>query len=72
LTYALGHLPATVTSVVLLTIAPLTAVFAFGIFGERMTLAQIAGGAFVIVGVWVVSRTAKVEARDYEPFSAIG
>jgi hypothetical protein len=37
-----------------------------------MTLAQIAGGAFVIVGVWVVSRTAKVEARDYEPFSAIG
>ena len=72
LTYALGHLPATVTSVVLLTVAPLTAVFAFGIFGERMTLAQIAGGAFVIVGVWVVSRTAKVEARDYEPFSAIG
>ena len=72
LTYALGHLPATVTSVVLLTVAPLTAVFAFGIFGERMTLAQIAGGAFVMAGVWVVSRTAKVEARDYEPFSAIG
>jgi len=72
LTYALGHLPATVTSVVLLTVAPLTAVFAFGIFGERMTLAQIAGGLFVIAGVWVVSRTAKIEARDYEPFSAIG
>jgi drug/metabolite transporter (DMT)-like permease len=72
LTYALGHLPATVTSVVLLTVAPLTAVFAFGILGERMTLAQIAGGLFVMVGVWVVSRTSKVEARDYEPFSAIG
>jgi drug/metabolite transporter (DMT)-like permease len=72
LTYALGHLPATVTSVVLLTVAPLTAVFAFGILGERMTLAQIAGGVFVIAGVWVVSRTSKVEARDYEPFSAIG
>jgi drug/metabolite transporter (DMT)-like permease len=72
LTYALGHLPATVTSVVLLTVAPLTAVFAFGIFGERMTLEQIAGGVFVIAGVWVVSRTSKVEARDYEPFSAIG
>jgi drug/metabolite transporter (DMT)-like permease len=72
LTYALGHLPATVTSVVLLTVAPLTAVFAFGILGERMTLAQIAGGVFVMVGVWVVSRTSKVEARDYEPFSAIG
>jgi drug/metabolite transporter (DMT)-like permease len=72
LTHALGHLPATVTSVVLLMVAPLTAAFAFGIFGERMRLAQIAGGAFVMAGVWVVSRTSKVEARDYEPFSAIG
>ncbi len=72
LTYALGHLPATVTSVVLLTVAPLTAVFAFGLFGERMTLAQVAGGVFVIAGVWVVSRAPAVEPRDYEPFSAIG
>jgi drug/metabolite transporter (DMT)-like permease len=72
LTYALGHLPATVTSVVLLTVAPLTAVFAFGIFGERMKLAQIAGGLFVIAGVWVVSRVPAVDPRDYEPFSAIG
>jgi drug/metabolite transporter (DMT)-like permease len=56
LTYALGHLPATVTSVVLLTVAPLTAVLAFGLFGERMRLLQIVGGLFVIVGVWIVSR----------------
>jgi drug/metabolite transporter (DMT)-like permease len=64
LTYALGHLPATVTSVVLLTVAPLTAVFAFGIFGERMTVAQIVGGLFVIVGVWVVSRAGGTMPRD--------
>ena len=55
LTYALGHLPATVTSVVLLAGAPLTALFAFGLFGERMTLVQIVGGAFVMVGVGIVS-----------------
>ena len=56
LTYALGHLPATVTSVVLLAVAPLTALLAFGLFGERMTLPQIVGGVFVIAGVWIVSR----------------
>ncbi len=55
LTYALGHLPATVTSVTLLAIAPLTAVLAFLIFGERMTMLQIFGGTLVLAGVWVVS-----------------
>jgi drug/metabolite transporter (DMT)-like permease len=56
LTYALGHLPATVTSVILLAGAPLTACFAFLALGERIALLQIAGGTFVIVGVWIVSR----------------
>jgi drug/metabolite transporter (DMT)-like permease len=55
LAYALGHLPATVTSVVMLAVAPLTALFAFGLFGERMTLLQILGDGFVILGVWIVS-----------------
>lgn len=55
LTYALGHLPATVSSVILLAVAPLTAVFAFMIFKERMTAVQILGGGLVLVGVWIVS-----------------
>jgi drug/metabolite transporter (DMT)-like permease len=55
LTYALGHLPATVSSVILLAVAPLTAVFAFVLFKERMTLVQILGGGLVLVGVWIVS-----------------
>jgi drug/metabolite transporter (DMT)-like permease len=66
LTYALGHLPATVTSVVLLAVGPLTAVFAFGLFGERMTLLQIVGGVFVIFGVWIVSRVPAVVPQDSE------
>jgi drug/metabolite transporter (DMT)-like permease len=56
LTYALGHLPVTVTSVVLLAGAPLTALFALLLLGERIAPLQIAGGMFVIVGVWIVSR----------------
>ncbi|HEX3967710.1 MAG TPA: DMT family transporter [Edaphobacter sp.] len=55
LTYALGHLPATVTSVILLAVAPLTAGFAYVIFGERMTMIQVFGGVLVLIGVWVVS-----------------
>jgi drug/metabolite transporter (DMT)-like permease len=55
LTYALGHLPATVTSLILLASAPLTAVFALFIFAERMTFIQIFGGGLVLLGVWIVT-----------------
>jgi drug/metabolite transporter (DMT)-like permease len=61
LTYALGHLPVTVSSILWLTIAPLTAVFAWLIFGERMTPIEVAGGALVLTGVWIVGREEKAE-----------
>jgi drug/metabolite transporter (DMT)-like permease len=56
LTYALGHLPATSTSVTMLAVAPLTALLALILFGERMTLLQVAGGVLVLVGVWMANR----------------
>jgi drug/metabolite transporter (DMT)-like permease len=55
LTYALGHLPATVSSVILLAVAPLTALFAFMLFKEHMSQVQLLGGGLVLVGVWIVS-----------------
>ncbi len=55
LTYALGHLPTTMTSVLLLAVAPLTAIFALILFGERMTMWQLLGGALVLIGVWIAS-----------------
>jgi len=66
LTYALGHLPVTVSSVLWLTIAPLTAVFAWMIFGERMSPMEIAGGALVLTGVWIVGRREKVDVPQVE------
>lgn len=51
LTYALGHLSSTVTSVTLLLIAPLTAVIALVLFGESVGGAQIIGGILVLAGV---------------------
>jgi drug/metabolite transporter (DMT)-like permease len=51
LTYALGHLSSTVTSVTLLLIAPLTAVIALVLFGESIGGSQILGGVLVLIGV---------------------
>jgi len=56
LTYALGHLPATVTSVSLLTQGPLTAVLAALLLHETLSAAQVAGGILVLVGVGVAHR----------------
>jgi drug/metabolite transporter (DMT)-like permease len=56
LTYALGHLPATVTSVTLLIQGPLTAILAAWLLGEPLTSALILGGALVLFGVGLANR----------------
>jgi len=56
LTFALGHLPATITSVSLLTQGPLTAVMATIFLGEELTTSQILGGALVLSGVALAHR----------------
>ena len=56
LTYALGHLPATLTSVSLLTQGPLTAGMAAILLGEPLSLAQIVGGLLVLAGVGLAHR----------------
>jgi len=56
LTYALGHLPATLTSISLLTQGPLTAAMAAVLLGEPLSLAQILGGVLVLAGVALAHR----------------
>jgi len=56
LVYALGHLPATLTSVGLLAQVPSTAFLAWLLLGEPLTPLQIAGGAVVLLGIFVVNR----------------
>lgn len=56
LTYALGHLPATITSVSLLTQGPLTAVLAAILLSEPVTMTQIIGGLLVLCGVGLAHR----------------
>ena len=68
LTYSLGHLPATVTSVSLLSQGPLTAVLAALLLGEPLTIYQIAGGSLVLVGVGLANR---LGAPEEEPHAAL-
>jgi drug/metabolite transporter (DMT)-like permease len=56
LTYALGHLPATITSVSLLAQGPLTAAMAAILLGEPLSWAQILGGTLVLSGVGLAHR----------------
>ena len=57
LVYALGHLPATVTSVSILSQVPMTALLAAAFLSEPLTSAQIVGGGVVLAGIYVVTRT---------------
>jgi drug/metabolite transporter (DMT)-like permease len=53
---ALGRLRATVTSVGLLAQVPCTAVLAAWLLGEPLSSLQLAGGAVVLAGIFVVNR----------------
>lgn len=61
LTYALGHLPATLTSVSLLSQGPLTAAMAALLLGEPLSVYQIAGGILVLFGVGLANRLGRPE-----------
>jgi drug/metabolite transporter (DMT)-like permease len=55
LVYALGHLPATITSVSLLAQVPGTAILAMLLLGEPLSLVQIAGAVIVLAGIYIVN-----------------
>jgi drug/metabolite transporter (DMT)-like permease len=60
LVYALGHLPATLTSVGVLAQVPLTALLAVPLLGEPLSAVQIAGGMLVLGGIYVVNTPSPV------------
>lgn len=59
--YALGHLPAGVSTSLIYLIAPLASVFAYLFLGDVPTVATLIGGAIAIVGTAVVAVWGKVE-----------
>jgi len=61
LTYAMGRLKATVTSIALLSQVPLTALLAAGLLHEPLARTQIAGGLLVLAGVGLALHPAHPE-----------
>jgi drug/metabolite transporter (DMT)-like permease len=52
----MGHLPATVTSVSLLSQGPLTAILAAILLKEPLTTALLIGGSLVLLGIGLANR----------------
>ena len=61
LTYAMGHLPATVTAVSLLSQGPLTALLAALLLHEPLTASLLIGGALVLFGIAFANRLKRPE-----------
>jgi len=61
LTYAMGHLPATVTAVSLLSQGPLTALLAVFLLHEPLTSSLLIGGALVLLGIALANRLKRPE-----------
>jgi drug/metabolite transporter (DMT)-like permease len=53
--HALGHLSATMSSIVLLAQAPITALLAWPLLGEPIRVSQLVGGGLVLAGILVVN-----------------
>jgi drug/metabolite transporter (DMT)-like permease len=54
--YAFAHLPASLSSVSLLIQPVMAALFAWALFGEAIGVAQLAGGAMVLAGIYIARR----------------
>jgi drug/metabolite transporter (DMT)-like permease len=56
ISYALGHLPASIVAPTLLGQPVLTAILAVPLLGQALSAPQIGGGVIVLAGVWLVHR----------------
>jgi drug/metabolite transporter (DMT)-like permease len=54
--YALGHLPASIVAPTLLGQALVTALLAIPLLGEPLSLTQLAGGGLLLGGIWLVNQ----------------
>lgn len=65
---ALGRLPVSVTSIALLGQAPVTALLAVPLLGEHIGPLQLAGGALVLAGIYVVNRAPRRVTERAAPY----
>ena len=64
LTYALGHIPASIVSPTMVASPVIAALLAIPIAGENLTVFQIAGGILVFLGIYLVNRAQAVTGKN--------
>lgn len=64
ISYALGHLPASLVSTTLLAQPVLTAIAAVPLLGESISVEQLAGGVLVLAGIYLVHRGKSSPQRE--------
>ena len=63
-TYALGHLPASIVSPTMVIQIVITALLAIPLTGEGLTLTQLAGGVTILAGILLINLTQKKKGVD--------
>jgi len=63
ITYALGHLPASIVAPTMIAQLVLTSLLAIPLAGEPLAMPQILGGLAVLTGIFLVNRSSRKQAR---------
>lgn len=71
MTYALGHIPASIVSPTMIASPVISALLAIPIAKESLSPLQIAGGLLVFVGIFLVNRTTSGEAVSLQAEAGI-
>jgi len=69
ISYALGHLPASLVSPTMIAQPVLTAVLAIPLAGEALSMEQILGGTTVLAGIYLVNTAQKKKKSDFSQLS---
>jgi drug/metabolite transporter (DMT)-like permease len=64
MTYALGHIPASIVSPTMIASPVISSLLAIPIAGENLSIFQISGGLLVIIGIILVNRTAATRSAS--------
>lgn len=67
ITYALGHLPASMVAPTMIGQPAVTAIISIPLLGELLQPAQWLGGVVVLLGIYLVHRSREISARDLTP-----
>jgi len=70
ITYALGHLPASIVAPTMIAQLVLTSLLAIPLAGEPLALTQVMGGLAVILGIFLVNRSNRKQAM-VDPVPAV-